>query len=276
MSQLDVEKYAKTSYNVRMDNDKNQKRNVKNILQDAGRQLLISGVFLVVGFIALNWGSLYELGKYKWDEYNGTINNEKLEELTQDKTVVYNQKVLEVSDNPADQKKKIPDLDIEIAPSDNRLIIPRINKNMPIVRISSEALIRRDWGALEAEMQDALQGGVVHYPGTSLPGQGGNTAITGHSSYFPWDSGRFKDVFALLHQVVEGDKIVVYQDQEKYIYEVSSIEVVLPQDIDILKQTPEEKLTLITCTPVGTNYKRLIVTATPIKEIENTEDGITR
>ncbi len=276
MSQLDVEKYAKTSYNVRMDNDKNQKRNVKNILQDAGRQLLISGVFLVVGFIALNWGSLYELGMYKWDEYNGNIDNEKLEELTQDKTVVYNQKVLEVSDNPEDQKEKIPDLDIEIAPSDNRLIIPRINKNMPIVRISSEALIRRDWGALEVEMQDALQGGVVHYPGTSLPGQGGNTAITGHSSYFPWDSGRFKDVFALLHEVVKGDKIVVYQDQEKYLYEVSSIEVVLPQDIDILKQTPEEKLTLITCTPIGTNYKRLIVTATPIKEIENIEGGITR
>ncbi|MBT4917121.1 sortase [Candidatus Peregrinibacteria bacterium] len=256
-----------------MKNEENEKRSVKVILLDAGRQLLISGIFLVVGFIVLNWGSLYELGRYKWDEINGNIDNSKLEELTESKTVVYNQKVLEVSDNPEDQKNQIPSLDIDIAPSDDRLIIPRINKNIPIVRISSEALVRRDWNALETEMQGALQGGVVHYPGTGLPGQGGNIAITGHSSYFPWDDGRFKDVFALLHEVVEGDKLVVYHDQEKYLYEINAIDVVLPQDIDILKQTPEEKLTLITCTPIGTNYKRLVVTATPIEEIVASNDG---
>lgn len=259
-----------------MENSENEKRSAKTILLDAGRQLLISGVFLVIGFIVLNWGALYELGMYKWDKFNGNIDNEKLEELTQEKTVVYNQKVLEVSDNPEDQKNQIPELDIDIAPSDDRLIIPRINKNIPIVRISSEALIRRDWDALEAEMQGALKGGVVHYPGTSLPGQGGNFAITGHSSYFPWDEGRFKDVFALLHEVVDGDKIVVYHEQDKYIYEVESIDVVLPQDINILKQTPEDKLTLITCTPVGTNYKRLVVTATPVKKIASTDDGLMR
>lgn len=122
-------------------------------------------------------------------------------------------------------------------------------------------------------MQEALGNGVVHYPGTSLPGESGNIAITGHSSYFPWDQGRFKDVFALLHDVVEGDKIVIYYEQDKYIYEVYDIEVVLPEDIGILKQTPEDKLTLITCTPVGTNLKRLIVSAKPIevngKKIEN-------
>ena len=136
------------------------------------------------------------------------------------------------------------------------------------MRISSENLIRRDWQALEDEMQDALRSGVVHYPGTSVPGEPGNVAVTGHSSYFPWDPGRFKDVFALLHDVVEGDKILVYWDQKKYIYQVSEIDIVLPEDIEVLKQTPNDKLTLITCTPVGTNLKRLIIYAEPVEVIE--------
>jgi len=191
-----------------------------------------------------------------------------MEELANN-TNTDNKTVLDVADSFDAQKKQIPELDIEITPSDNRLIIPRIDQNLPIVRVSSENLIARDWSALEKDMQEALQDGVVHYPGTSMPGQSGNAVITGHSSYFPWDSGRFKDVFALLHQVVVGDKIIIYQEQEKYIYEVSEINVVLPDNVDILKQTPEEKLTLITCTPVGTNLKRLIVVAKPVEEEVN-------
>ena len=174
----------------------------------------------------------------------------------------------------------IPELDLTLTPSDNRIIIPRIDQNIPIIRVSSESLIARDWATLEKDMQEALQDGVVHYPGTSIPGQTGNTVITGHSSYFPWDSGRFKDVFALLHDLVVGDRIVVYYNQDKYTYEVNDMEIVLPEDIEVLKQTPEEKLTLITCSPVGTNLKRLIISAEPIAindvSLEGEENKIKR
>jgi sortase A len=104
----------------------------------------------------------------------------------------------------------------------------------------------------------------VHYPGTAEPGEHGNVVITGHSSYFLWDPGRFKDVFALLHQVVVGDTVVVYHNQEKYQYKVYQIEVVMPDQVDVLAQAGGDRLTLITCTPVGTNLKRLIVLAKPV------------
>ncbi|MBP7670814.1 class D sortase [Candidatus Gracilibacteria bacterium] len=231
-------------------------------LQSFARQLLASLIFLAVGFLILNWSSYSQIFKLRFERIFDINQENPLTELVEEKEP--QETYLVASADPEVQKRQIPPLDLEITPLENRLVVPRINQNIPIVRVSSESLIKRDFGALEGEMQKALQDGVVHYPGTSLPGQRGNTVITGHSSYFPWDPGRFKDVFALLHDVVVGDKIVVYYKQTKYTYEISDIEVVLPEEIDVLKQTPSDQLTLITCTPVGTNLKRLIVKAKPI------------
>ncbi len=231
-------------------------------LQSLARQLLASLIFLAVGFLILNWSSYSQIFKLRFERIFDINQENSLTELVEEKEP--QETYLVASADPEVQKRQIPPLDLEITPLENRLVVPRINQNIPIVRVSSESLIKRDFGALEGEMQKALQDGVVHYPGTSLPGQRGNTVITGHSSYFPWDPGRFKDVFALLHDVVVGDKIVVYYKQTKYTYEISDIEVVLPEEIDVLKQTPSDQLTLITCTPVGTNLKRLIVKAKPI------------
>ncbi len=244
-----------------------KERNLKNIFKDAGRQIAASFIILVLGFFILNWSAYSKIAKSKWDEFRGIEESSPLADIAQPKRIVReNNKALEVSSDPDIQKKQIPALAMDISPFDDRIIIPRIDQNLPIVKVSSESLIKRDWSALEKEMQSALQDGVVHYPGTSLPGQTGNVVITGHSSYFPWDPGRFKDVFALLHEMVIGDKVVVYFEQDKYIYEVDDIKVVLPNDIEVLKQGPKDKLTLITCTPVGTNLKRLIVSAKPVSK----------
>lgn len=233
----------------------------------------MSLIILVVGFFALNWSAYFQIAKNALSD-GSNAPDKAVQELLTDTSVVSTPSTdLKTSSNPQVQKKQIPDLNLEITPTDNRLIIPRINQNIPVVRVSSENLLKRDWNALEKQMQKALRDGVVHYPGTALPGQGGNTVITGHSSYFPWDPGRFKDVFALLHDVVVGDEIVVFYEQKKYIYKISSIKVVLPKDLEALKPASSEQLTLITCTPVGTNLKRLIVTAMPVINESITTDG---
>jgi LPXTG-site transpeptidase (sortase) family protein len=242
-------------------------RTIADVLKDAGRQIIASLVILAVGFFLLNGSAYYKIAKNAWDSYTGVVAQEqvqlnKIADTTSPGTIT--ETVLETSSNIDVQKKQIPDLNLDIAPVDNRVIIPRINQNIPLVGVSSKNLVANDWNALEKDMQEALKDGVIHYPGTSLPGQHGNVVITGHSSYFPWDPGRFKDVFALLHQLKIGDKIVIYYNQEKYIYEVNERKVVKPSDINVLKQTPNDKLTLITCTPVGTNINRLIITAVPV------------
>ena len=239
------------------------KEPLRDIFENIGRQVLASAVILILGFFLLNWSAYYQIGQSAWQRYFGTNEPSSLNELAVE---VPNTETLTLPDDLNASAREIPDLNLEVIPNDNRIVIPRINQNIPIIRVSSEALNNRDWDLLESEMQEALKGGVVHYPGTGLPGQGTNTVITGHSSYFPWDPGRFKDVFALLHQVEEGDKIVTYYQQKKYIYEVKEIKIILPDQLDVLSQTSKERLTLITCTPVGTNLKRLVVIAEPVSD----------
>ncbi len=231
-----------------------------------------AAIFLVL-FLIMNYQAYSELFFSKMDQLKSDIrSNPAIEEqyskirrsaaeTNGEVATEETQKPLPIVKSSQKEKKQIPPLELEVTPPDTRVNIPRISKNVPIVRVSTEKLIQRDWEALENEIQDALRSGVVHFPGTALPGQDGNVVITGHSSYFPWDPGRFKDVFALLHQVSIGDQIEVYHNQQKYNYVVYDKKVVKPDQVEVLTQKGDDRLTLITCTPVGTNINRLIILA---------------
>lgn len=149
-----------------------------------------------------------------------------------------------------------------VGPPEDRLIIPKLNLNVPIVIPSYEALLREDWTQVETDIQLSLEKGVVHYPGTAKPGQAGNFFLTGHSSYYPWAPGNYKTVFARLHMLSEGDDYWVYYGGDKHRYVVRSINEVKPSNVDVLDQPADQRLsTLMTCTPVGTTLRRLIVSA---------------
>lgn len=210
-----------------------------------------AGVFVVI-YVVLNWQALLLNATHYWNKWTGF--ESPLARLVEEKPAAPERLLVAGS-------AQIPPLNIEVYPTDTRIVIPRINQNVPVIGVRNENLVNRRWEQLEKDIQKALRSGVVHYPGTALPGDNGNVVVTGHSSYYAWDPGRFKDVFALLHDVKLGDKIVVYFGQKKFIYEVDKIKIVYPKDVDVLGPTTTEQLTLITCTPIGTNLKRLIVQA---------------
>lgn len=143
------------------------------------------------------------------------------------------------------------------APQKNqsRLIISHIKVDVPII-----------WNVSEDQITENLQNGVVHYRGTAMPGQDGNIFITGHSSYYIWAPGSYKDVFALLNKLSAGDKIYLQYDGNNFVYEVEKLSVVNPDRMDVLAQSPGKTLTLMTCVPIGTDLKRLIVIA---KQVSN-------
>ena len=128
--------------------------------------------------------------------------------------------------------------------------IPKINVNAPVVYATSN-----DEGAILTD----LQTGVVHYANTSAPGQPGNSVIFGHSSNDWWEAGNYKFVFVLLDKLVAGDTFTVNYNSHQYVYQVTSAEVVDPTDVAVLNQTADAEMTLITCTPPGTSWKRLVV-----------------
>jgi len=229
-----------------------------------------SAIIFIVIFFAMNWNAYSAIIMSKFGFLKPSAVEETMlgtggagtgDDLQNSGNV---QDLMDLSKDPEIQKTQIPQLALDVMPPDTRIVIPRINKNVPVVTVSSEALMNRDWVRLEQEIQKALQDGVVHYPTTAFPGEEGNVVVTGHSSYFPWDPGRFKDVFALLHDVQVGDKIYMYYNQKRYDFEVYETKVVLPSQVDVLTQEGGDRLTLITCTPVGTNLKRLVILAKPI------------
>ncbi|HBB02603.1 MAG: sortase [Candidatus Peregrinibacteria bacterium GW2011_GWF2_38_29] len=224
------------------------------------KQLTLSAAIFGVLFLALNWSAYVKIFETKYNQVANISQANTMQEFIAPKKPI-KQTLLKVGATPAEEKKNIPALSIAVAPPDTRIIIPSINKNIPVIQISDEKLIKKDFKALEADIQKGLEDGVINYPGTSKPGEHGNIVITGHSSYFPWQSGRFKDVFAILSEVKDKDKIAIFYNQKKYIYTVFEITEVSPKDIGPLQQTKDDILTLITCTPVGTDLRRLIVKA---------------
>ncbi len=227
---------------------------VKAFLWDKAQFVLVSVFVFVIAYLVLNYQSIYQNLEYKWSFRNADVKEFEASVLPSSPS----QPALAPI---ASAESSVPALDIKVMPPDTRIVIPRIFKNIPVIGVGNASLIARDWDALEKDIQEALKNGVVHYPGTSLPGERGNVVITGHSSFYAWDPGRFKDVFGLLHELKPKDRIYIFYNQKQYAYEVFDIRVVKPTEIDVLGQTNDERLTLITCTPLGTNLKRLIITA---------------
>ncbi len=115
----------------------------------------------------------------------------------------------------------------------------------------------------ESVMVDSndINSGLIHLPGTALPGEKGNVFVTGHSALPFLVKSTKKAVFAALPDVEKGDKINVIADGVALDYEVYAIKVVDPTDVSVINP-PDQMgrfITLMTCVPPGLNTKRLIV-----------------
>ena len=188
-----------------------------------------------------------------------------IQEKAQEEKEIDEQKDLQDSTNPHSIKKILHvwekndlDLDIEIVPYENRVVIPKIAKNIPLVDIKNKKV--ENMTQLNDIFMEELENGIIRYPGSAKPGQEWNSFIFGHSSNFPWMEGDYNDVFALLDHVEYNDEIIVYYDQKKYTYKITKKQVITPGDVSVLKWNEDEsEITLMTCWPIGTTLNRLIV-----------------
>ncbi|MBU1102223.1 sortase [Patescibacteria group bacterium] len=137
----------------------------------------------------------------------------------------------------------------------NSIAISKINIKAPLVFST---------GTSQKELNDALNQGVIIYPGSALPGQDGEVFLSGHSSIFPWVKTQYGQVFTLLDKLEPGDIISLVYDHFQYDYRVIGKKILLPKEVNI-SNTKEPILTLMTCWPIGTALKRLVVRAELIK-----------
>ena len=132
------------------------------------------------------------------------------------------------------------------------LSVPKISlENIPII-------LNVDGGNKSAYNQ-ALENGIAHFAGTALPGQQGNSFIFGHSSFYPSKPGNYKEVFRQLDRLELGDRILITSDSGSYQYTIIDKKIVNPKNTDVLTQTTDYRLTLMTCWPVYSTSKRLLI-----------------
>lgn len=141
-----------------------------------------------------------------------------------------------------------------------KLIIPKINVDAPVVY---------GLGTLaESTVQKNLKKGVVHYelPGAdSVPGQKGNTVILGHSSNDVFDDGDYKFVFVQLEKMQVGDVFYMNYNSTRYTYRITNTKVITPNQVStLIYSTDKPVVSLVTCVPVGTALRRLVVSAEQI------------
>ncbi len=132
----------------------------------------------------------------------------------------------------------------------NSIIIEKMNIDAPLVFAS---------GTSQKELNVALNQGVLIYPGSPLPGETGDVFLTGHSSTFPWNETRYGQVFTLLDRLAPGDNVTIYYNQYRYIYQITKKYVTTPDKVTLESGGADKTISLVTCWPIGTAWKRLVV-----------------
>jgi sortase A len=94
--------------------------------------------------------------------------------------------------------------------------------------------------------------GPGHWPGSALPGKIGNSVFAGHRVTH---SHPFLD----LDRLATGDKVVFDMPYGVYTYEVTSITIVLPDQLSITDPTRQPTITLFACNPKHSAAQRIVV-----------------
>jgi sortase A len=112
--------------------------------------------------------------------------------------------------------------------------------------------IKLDAVVVEGVNRRELLMGPGHLPDTPEPGQPGNSVISAHRDTF----------FRHLHELKNGDYILVQRAGRQFRYQVTGKKVLQPNDLWVTKPTRDNELTLLTCYPtyyIGPAPERLAV-----------------
>jgi sortase A len=150
----------------------------------------------------------------------------------------------------SDQSSHDDGYDQQLRADDNgmmaRIVIPSIDADLPIYHGTSDAVLAR---------------GVGHLEGTALPigGAGTHAVLTGHRGLAT------AELFTRLNELHRGDRFTINVFGNTLTYRVTTTLVVDPSDTATLNPVPGKDLvTLVTCTPLGINSHRILVTGTRV------------
>jgi sortase A len=207
----------------------------------------VVGVLIFCLYLAINYSAFTK--QFFWLYYTDYLN----QRVPQEKIEPADRSITTTTPDGLNLPSSVPSFNSDTT-KNNILSIDKISLNSPIM-----------WNVEDESIIEKLKDGVVHYKNTGLPGEGGNIFIVGHSSNYSWVNSQYNSVFALLDKLIRGDQIFIYYKSKKYTYEVVDQKVISPKNVEVIDNTNEEILTLMTCWPVGTSLNRLVIQAKLLK-----------
>lgn len=133
--------------------------------------------------------------------------------------------------------------------------------NLPLPTPSPQQAVRIQIPAIDVDAPvvqgdgwEQLKKGVGQLIGTPNPGQNGNMVLSAHNDVFG-------QIFQHLDRLENGDEIIVYTNQRAYVYTVNQSRIVEPTQVEVLANTQEPVVTLISCYPYMVDTQRIVVTA---------------
>lgn len=133
------------------------------------------------------------------------------------------------------------------------IYIPELKIEAPIIFPSIEEY------NLEEVILKMLEKWVVHRPETQMPDQKWNFFLIWHSSNYPWIKSKYNNIFAKIPKLKNWDKAYVYYKWRKFTYEMYDSIIVPATAIEVYWFLPWYNLSLMTCYPIWTDKKRMVV-----------------
>lgn len=236
-------------------------------LSAVGSLIMLFGTILILYPIAASWFSQYNQSKLIT-----TLNHSQKQAITKDNTAItdareYNRLLVGGVIVEADQHKATGNVESE-GPFDYYKLLKATDSGiMGRLRISS---IDVDLPIYHGTSDATLAKGVGHLRGTALPvgGTSQRSILTAHRG-LPEAT-----LFNNLDQVKVGDTFVVEIFGEVLTYKVTDTQVIEPDNTEsITVEEGKDLVSLITCTPLGINTHRILVTGervtpTPIEDVQ--------
>ncbi len=209
--------------------------------------LLLGALIFIITFVGLNYSAVY-LRWVKWEK-QGKITYDQ-----PDKKKIPFSPLPTSGTLPANYNERLDlptggTLPANYNERSDSIVIGKLNIEAPLVLAN---------GTSQNELNSALNQGVIFYPGSALPGQNGEVFLSGHSSVYPWNKTPYGQVFTLLDKLEAGDTVSLIYNHRQYDYLITNKEILPPNQVKI-SATSEPRLTLFTCWPIGTSFKRLLV-----------------
>ncbi len=138
---------------------------------------------------------------------------------------------------------------------------------IPSINITSDVVSDVDIKDEEVYKQELKRTGVAHTKGTSLPGQNdkGPMLLFAHSTDTIINIAEYNAKFFSVPDLQNGDQIQIQYHGTIYTYKVTDKKIIDPTDFDSITGS-KAALILMTCTPPGTDWQRLLIYADKITE----------